>query len=345
MKFDIKNNFLTEEQFKDIKNLFNEQQIIEYCNDETVLEHDASLHGNYSFPAELAVGANEKIFSFFDNKFFEDTTEQLLGNKLKHRFSYANFHYDMPQSYLGIHNDLKDYRWLITAQLYIDGNKNDGVVLYDQKTKKEKQVLCLPNTFYCLFADPFSWHYVNPLTDKKKSLLIRWGQKKINTVVNKNTKNDTAILIIGDFHHNDDDIKIGHRLQNLTEAWLLNQGYSNIYNTRWKDSKSYAAILFYLLKHYEKICLVPAGYFGEGNLYEKPCVFVTTEFVEYKQLIRRVLDISSPDIFKAEKTKMKSIKETIFEKPKIEILAQAEKILYNTDILNNFSYFEFEKIT
>lgn len=345
MRFDIKNNFLTTDQFTDIKNMFNEQQIIDYCNDETVLEHDASLHGNYSFPAELALESSEKIFKLFDNNFLKKTTENLFEKELNHTFSYANFHYDMPESYLGIHNDLKDYRWLITAQLYIDGNENDGVVLYDQKTKEKTQVPCLPNTFYCLFADPFSWHYVNPLKNRKKSLLIRWGQKKINTVVNKNTKNNTAILIIGDFHFNDDDIKIGHRLQNLTEAWLLNQGYSNIYNTRWKDSKSYAAILFYLLKHYEKICLVPAGYFGEGNLYEKSCVFMTTEFIEYYHLIKRVLDISSPDIFKAEKTKMKAIKDTIFGNPKIEILAQAENILYNTNVLENFSHFNFEKIT
>lgn len=338
MKFEIKNNFLTLDQFQDIKNLFNEKQIIDYCNDEEVSEHDASLHGNYSFPAEYAHGSKEKIFSLFNDNFFKKTTERLLGKKIKHTFSYANFHYDMPESYLGMHNDLKDYRWLITAQLYIDGSENDGVILYNQQTKQETQVLCLPNTFYCLFADPFSWHYVKPLKKEKKSLLIRWGQKKIYTVTNEDADESSAILIIGDFHHNDDDLKIGIRLQNITESILINQGYKNIYNSPWKNSKAFTRLLFYLLKKYKNVCLVPAGYIGNGDLFSKSCVIYTDEFKDYNS-VKEQINLQSNDVFKVTKSNLSLVKETIFNGTGIDELAQAEKILYNCDVLSNYTTF------
>lgn len=343
MKYFIQDNFLPLEQFEEIKKTFNVEEIFDYCNNSKNKEYDYIENGNYSFPAENAKNADNVIFNIFNDSFFKKITKKLSKYNLQHQFSYGNFHYDIQGSSLPIHNDIKEYRWLITSQLYIDGNENDGVKLID--TNNATILIHLkPNTFYSMWADSYSWHYVNPIIQNKKSLLLRWGQKKINTVVNKNKENNIAILIVGDFQYNDDKIKIGQRLQNLTEAWLFNQGYTNIYNTNWKDSKSYASILFYLLESYEKICLVPAGYLGEGNLYEKPCVYITTDFVEYN-LLKRILDVSSPEIFKAEKSKMKYIIETIFGNPKIEILAQAEKVLYNTKLIQNFSSFDLKKIT
>lgn len=332
MKYFIKDNFLSNDKFLNIKNIFDTEEIIKYCSNTEVAEHEASKKGNYSFPVELFQKSDDFIFSIFNDDFFLKQTERLLGRTHQHHFSYANFHYDLTNTCLGIHNDLKDYRWLITSQLYIEGDENDGVILFDQHTNQEIPIKLRPNTFYSLLAEPYSWHYVNTLKQNKKSLLIRWGQKKIFTIVNKDENLKTAILILGDLQYNDDDLKIGSRMQNLTEAWLINQGYKNIFNSPWKNVDLFYKLMNYLLKNYDKICIVPAGYAGSGNLFEKSCVLFVNNIVDYNE-VKKSLDVNSNEVIRIYKSNFKLAKQTVFGNNRLEMVAKLEKILYNTDIM------------
>ena len=69
---------------------------------------------------------------------------------------------DEPGSHLEIHNDLKNFRWLITNQIYLDTN-DQGVKLLDKEGNVVKQVEEVPGQMYSIFATPYSWHMVDEL--------------------------------------------------------------------------------------------------------------------------------------------------------------------------------------
>ena len=117
----IAENYMTESEFTRCKNSIIFDEIKEYCANPNVHEHNNALHGNYSMPVDETKSA-EWMFDYFANdKTFDAVTEKLYGRVLKADHCYINLHWDSADTDLGVHNDQKKYRWLVTGQLYVKG--------------------------------------------------------------------------------------------------------------------------------------------------------------------------------------------------------------------------------
>lgn len=229
-------NFLPQQYFEKYVNNYPEDWIREYCSNPEVSEHQSSLWGNFSAPIERY---DEEFVNYIEFDTIPRLKELILGKNLEHDHFFVSFHMDDPGSFLETHNDLKDYRWLITSQIYL--NDNIGVRII--KEDSEYEVPCIPNFLYSLHASPISFHYVPEIEKLKKSILFRVGKRAYNTVAHPK-ENEPAWIILNDhklhpdhvnYHKDTHYAKLGLRMGNLTEAWLHNQGCNNIYHTKWRS--------------------------------------------------------------------------------------------------------------
>ena len=207
-------------------NNYPEQWIRDYCADPTVDEHDSSLYGNFSGPAELY---DLDLCDWIENDVLPDLKNIMLGKEYKHDHHYVSYHMDERNSWLETHNDLKGFRWLITSQIYL--NDNQGVVVLE--SNGEREIPCKPNYFYSIKASPYSWHYVPEITKQKNSILFRVGQRNSKTIAHPK-QGEAAWVIVNDNHCDTHYAKLGLRMGNLTEAWLHKNGCYNIYHTEWR---------------------------------------------------------------------------------------------------------------
>lgn len=221
----VKENYL--ENFDHILNNYPVEQIMSYCANPSVSEHKSSLDGNFSAPV-----LDNQFTQHVEHILLPEVKTQFLGNDWSHDHHYCNYHYDLPNSSLGVHNDYKNFRWLITCQLYLD-NTSEGVRLLNLDGSVHKRLPCNYNMFYCLEASPYSWHDVPELTQHKHTILFRVGKKRFKTCAHPQS-GKPAWVIVNDNHCDKHYAKLGPRMGNLTEAWLVNAGEGNIYHTDWR---------------------------------------------------------------------------------------------------------------
>lgn len=245
---------LPEDWCKFYTNHYPEEYIREYCADTDVSEHASSLEGNFSAPVvelEFRDWIQEHQLPLLKRTF--------LGQDLDHDHHYVNFHMDDAGSSLEAHNDLKNFRWLITSQIYLD-NSSDGVRLLNWRGEPHTHLMCENNLMYSIPASPWSWHDVLPIKGLKRSILFRVGKRRHNTVAHPG-ESDVAYVIVNRNHSDIHYAKLGHRMGNLTEAWLHNLGVSNIYHTDWRADAD-RIIEAASLRHQMVRC-VPSGFFPE----------------------------------------------------------------------------------
>lgn len=296
------------------------KEIQHYCSNPEVSEHDNSLHGNYSMPVDETNQAGWLFDYFANNKTFDLITQKLYGHVLKADHCYINLHWDNADTNLGVHNDQKKYRWLVTGQLYVDGAPEDGVILQNDHLEEITQVPLKPNLFYAMATSMYSWHYVKNIQQDKVSILVRFGKKQINTVTNPNDSKNYAIIIVNDGHYDGHYSKLGMRMANMTEAWLSNQQYSNIHMSEWKSTQSLDMLRNYCQTHYDNVIEVPSGYLGNCDLLNQT--------------------IKDSDVEKITKDNIKEKAEIIFNRSKYENsrFRAGEIILRSFNPLKNFSH-------
>ena len=229
--------------------------IKDYCANPEVSEHESSLHGNYSAPAEEY---DAELFEFVRNQIPSIMIEGLGTVKSMDHF-YLNFHYDTDGAWIEPHNDLKDFRWRITNQIYL--NNNQGARLLDRELNIIDEFPCEPNVFYNIVANPWSWHDVPELKSEKISLLFRIGKRTRRTIAHYDENSDTAYVIYNNFHRDSHYAKLGLRMGNLTEAWLHKLGAKNIYHSGWRCSKTLEHVVAKALENHKKVYVVASGYF------------------------------------------------------------------------------------
>jgi len=245
-----KENFLPEKFLKHADE-YPVEYIKQYCSNPDVSEHESSLHGNYSAPVR-----DDELLDWIKDRWLPELKGIFLGDDLEHDHHYVNYHMDEPGSWLETHNDLKNFRWLITSQIYL--NSSQGAIVNDYEIK------CQRNYFYSINASPFSWHWVPELVKQKQSILFRVGQKRHRTVLNYN-HDEPAWLIVNNGHSDRHYAKIGPRMGNLTEAWLVHKGKSNIYHTDWRADHSNTQ--YQLMQRHKEVNVVHSGEFiGLGQV-------------------------------------------------------------------------------
>lgn len=259
-------NYMTPDEFANCKSAINFNEMKAYCDDPDSFEHDNAQHGNYSMPTDETKHAGW-LENYFTNRDTTDKiTQALYGQVLTPDHCYVNLHWDCSDTSLGVHNDQKKYRWLVTGQLYVDGHEQDGVILQDDNLKEITQVPLKPNLFYAMATSMYSWHHVKHVKQDKVSVLVRFGKRKINTVTARDDTKEYAIVIVNDNHYDGHYSKLGMRMANITEAWLYNQGYKNIHMSDWKNSESLQRLKQYCDHYYDKTIFVPSGYLGEVDI-------------------------------------------------------------------------------
>jgi len=228
--------------------------IKEYCSDPTVSEHESSLYGNYSAGVELY---DLELLEWVENK-LPDIKLDAVGREVKHDHFYTNFHYDESGSWLEPHNDLKDFRWLVTNQIYM--NNNQGARLLDRELNVTAEIPCVPNTFYSIVADPWSWHDVPEVSNHKRSILFRVGKRRSNSIAHPDDGDDTAYIIYNNFQKDRHYAKLGLRIGNLTEAHLHSLGAKNIMHTAWRSEQSLQRCIKKGLDRHKRVVIVLSGY-------------------------------------------------------------------------------------
>lgn len=262
----IHENYMSDNDFEKCKSSISFEEIKAYCDDPQSFEHENAQHGNYSMPTDLTQTAKWLEDYFINEQTINTITKTLYGKILVPDHCYVNLHWDSTDTSLGIHNDQKKYKWLVTGQLYIEGNEKDGVILQDDNLNEITQIPLKPNLFYAMATSMYSWHHVKHIRQDKISILVRFGRKQITTVTNRDDTCDYAILIKNDGHYDGHYSKLGMRMANMTEAWLSNQGYKNIHISDWKNEENFNKIHEHCNKNYSKVILVPSGYLGGKNL-------------------------------------------------------------------------------
>jgi len=283
-------NYMPPYDFNQCKQSIRFEDIKKYCDNPQVHEHENSLHGNYSMPVD-ETDQTTWLFDYFANdQTFDMITQNLYGQTLPADHCYINLHWDSADTSLGVHNDQKKYRWLVTGQLYVEGSASDGVILQDHDLNEITQVPLKPNLFYAMATSMYSWHHVKNISRDKVSILVRFGKKQINTVTNPDSTKSYAIIIQNSGHYDGHYSKLGMRMANITEAWLSNQGYANIHMSEWKNETSLNALREYCKKYYDKIIEVPSGYMSEKDLLNQPIEKQDIEFIT-SQNINSMADI------------------------------------------------------
>tara|TARA_Y100001970_G_C14250399_1_gene871422 strand:+ start:611 stop:1600 length:990 start_codon:yes stop_codon:yes gene_type:complete len=264
-------DYLNIDTFNKIKNNISFSEIKSYCTNPDNPEYDSSDNPNYSIPVE-----STKNLQWLLNEFSNETLFSTLTNSLydsyhiyKPDHSYVNIHYDCKGSSIDVHNDQKKYRWLVTGQVYLDGSSNDGVILLDHALNEITKVPLKQNLLYAVATSMYSWHIVKPIVEDKISVLFRFGKKQINTITNPDNKEKYCIIIDNDGHYDSHYAKIGMRMAKITEAWLYNQNYKNIFMSDWRSKESLDYLKDRCSKDYNKVIVVPSGYLGDQDILKK----------------------------------------------------------------------------
>lgn len=315
----IAENWMSSDDFERCKQSISFDEMKNYCDDPDVHEHGNATHGNYSMPCDLSKSASWLVDYFANQKNFQTITKQLYGKELEPDHSYINLHWDSADTSLGIHNDQKKYRWLVTGQLYVQGNEKDGVILQDDNLNEITQVPFKANLFYAIKTSMFSWHHVKNIKEDKISILVRFGKKQINTVTNYDKMRDYAIIIHNADHYDGHYSKLGMRMANMTEAWLYDQGYYNIHMSEWKNPKSFDRLQEYCDSYYRKTIIVPSGYLGDRDLLSQ--------------------HVRSTDVEKITEENIKEKADIVFNRDKYENsrFKEGEMILRSFDPISCFS--------
>lgn len=254
LPYTVKRNWLPADIADRFINNYPIEYIKEYCSNPDVSEHESSLYGNYSAPAEEY---DSELFEFVRSQIPSIMIEGLGAVKSMDHF-YLNFHYDVSGAWIEPHNDLKDFRWRITNQIYL--NNNQGARLLDRKLNIIDEFPCEPNVFYNIVANPWSWHDVPELESEKKSLLFRIGKRNHRTVAHPVTESDTAYVIYNNFHRDSHYAKLGVRMGNITEAWLHHLGAKNIHHSGWRCSESLIRVAEKALEKHKTVHVLASGY-------------------------------------------------------------------------------------
>lgn len=247
-------DYLPADLFKKYNENYPIAWIKEYCSNPEVSEHDSSLYGNYSAPTELY---DPDLIKFVESKLPEIKLDA-VGRDVKHDHFYTNFHYDERGSWLEPHNDLKDMRWLVTSQIYM--NENQGARLLNRQLEFTKQIPCVPNLFYSIVADMWSWHDVPEVSKHKQSILFRVGKRRSNSIANPDPTNDTCYVIYNNFQKDRHYAKLGPRMGNLTEAWLYKLGASNIMHSAWRNEDSLKRCIKKGLNRHKNVVVLLSGF-------------------------------------------------------------------------------------
>lgn len=238
--------------------------IKQYCANPEVSEHQASLDGNYSAPLDQKdYRYDTELMSYIKDTLLPTIVTTELGANKKYDHFYVNCHYDLPGSSLDIHNDLKDFRWLMTNQIYLDSS-DQGARLLNRDGSTAVKLGCEPNMFYSIPATPYSWHDVPELHTEKRSILFRVGRRRWRTRAAAHI-GATAYIIYNNYHADSHYAKLGLRMGNLTEAWLHHKGARNIYHTKWRDPEHLMKMVNYAKGKHAKVRVVLSGYFPLVN--------------------------------------------------------------------------------
>ena len=275
----FEDKFLPRIVFDSVDQSYPLDYIKEYCADPNVSEHEASLDGNFS-----AAVMREPILEHITNRFLPQLKTRILGSNLDHDHHYVNYHYDLAGSSLGVHNDYKNFRWLITCQIYFDDTP-EGVRLLDHNANPVHRLPCKPNYMYAIPADPFTWHDVPKLEENKRSILFRVGKRRHRTVANPHP-NEPAWVIVNDNHDDTHYAKLGPRMGNLTEAWLWHNECYNIYHTNWREDP--ARVVAKARKNHTVVNVINSGDFvhmgdfrvtGDNYKQVADCVFGNSDSI------------------------------------------------------------------
>ena len=259
-------NYFSQSKFDDLVSQISFEEIKQYGSNPDNPEYDPSDNPNYSIPVEHTSNCKWLSKDFGNQNLFSILTIALYNRELIPDHNYVNIHYDCKGSSIDVHNDQKKYRWLITGQMYLDGDINDGVILQDHKLNEVTKIPLKPNLLYAIATSMYSWHRVNPIVKDKISVLFRFGKKQINTITNYNKNEKYCIVIDNDNQYDSHYAKIGMRMSKLTESWLYEQGYSNILMSDWRDKKSLEHQINRCSKKFDNVVVVPSGYFGQQDL-------------------------------------------------------------------------------
>ena len=262
----IVKDYLGQDKFNELVSQISFDEIKKYGTNPDNPEYDPSDKPNYSIPVEHTKNLKYLLQDFGNTNLFSILTLALYKKDLVPDHNYVNIHYDTKGSSLDVHNDQKKYRWLITGQLYLDGDANDGVVLQDEALHDITKVPLQPNLLYAIATSMYSWHYVNPTVKDKISVLFRFGKKQLNTITNYDKNKNYCIIIDNSGHYDSHYAKLGMRMSKITESWLYDQGYNNILMSDWRDSMSLEYQIDRSKQNFDNVIVIPSGYLGEQDL-------------------------------------------------------------------------------
>lgn len=273
LKYTVKENWLPDHLADNLVDNYPIEDIKEWCADPKCKDHESSLHGNYSAPAEEF---DPELYAYIESKLDEIAIEHLGENKSRDQF-YISFHYDISQAWLEPHNDLKDFRWRITNQVYL--NENQGARILDRKLNIIGEFPCKPKVYYSILATPWSWHDVPEISSEKKSIVFRIGKFTFKSIAHPNPDNKNAYIIVNNFHRDPHYAKLGLRMGNLTEAWLYNLGAQNIYHTKWRSEDNMHKNVRHALKNHDKVYVIASGLLPNSieDLNNCPAVQIITK--------------------------------------------------------------------
>lgn len=251
--------FLAPPQLTRIMNEYPVQEIKDYCANPEVSEHQSSLWGNYSAPVDPKDWVVHNIQHNLNTIVYQFTTSAFM--QWDHH--YVNYHMDEPGSHLECHNDLKNFRWLITSQIYLDAD-DQGVWLCDRRGNQHKKIPQIPGQLYSIWATPYSWHMVDELTKLKRSILFRVGKRRHKTVAHPDV-DKPAWIIVNDGHDDTHYAKLAERMGNYTEAHLYSLGHRNIYHTNWRSGDLNKVENYVKDHHFEYEIINSGDFIGWGN--------------------------------------------------------------------------------
>lgn len=321
-------NFMENENFIKLNQSINFDEIKKYCDNPQSPEHDNAQHGNYSMPCDYTQNA-QWVFDYFAKpENFDNITFALYGARMEPDHWYVNFHYDKQDTSLGVHNDQKKYRWLVTGQLYVSGHDEDGVILQDKNLDEIVKIPLQSNMFYAIATSMYSWHHVKNIQQDKVSVLFRFGKKQINTVTNFDLSQSYGIVIVNDGHYDGHYSKLGMRMANITEAWLATKGYKNIHISEWRNPATVDKLVAYCKQKYGTAVLIPSGYLGKQ---------LEDDFDIMHDNIQPV-KINADNHVQITKENILEFADIVFlKKQSNRLFAQGESVLRTYDNLSNFS--------
>jgi len=305
-----KEKFFHDATFAYLDKTYPYDKIYNYAKLEGTHEAKGIAENNYVLPLEIAdyedgidEGKQQQFYPAFDTILDElpKLKKVIYGKDFDHDSFYVNYHHDLDGSFIETHNDLKDFRWLVTCQIYFDYG-NQGAWTVDKHGEMHSQVPQKPNFFYAIPATNYSWHCVDDIVDTKRSILFRFAKRRHRSVL-RPSKSKLAFVIDNTIKHSDKTyIKMSMRMGNLTEAWLASKDCENIFHTKWKDEEQKQRLLYHLIERGYDPVVIPSGCFPDNPLspeHDEYIVIKEKDAERYDDMVFRK-DDSDPLFCKAE---------------------------------------------